>query len=48
MDLGEGAVKKRLPRGRELMKERILYGTERKGMGLTERALKEGGKDADL
>ena len=48
MDLGEGAVKTRLRRGRELMKERILYGTERKGMGLTERTLKEGGKDADL
>jgi len=48
MDLGEGTVKTRLRRGRELIKERIMHGTERKGMGPTERILKEGGRDADL
>ncbi len=35
MELGEGAVKTRLRRGREMIKERILYGEER---GLTEKA----------
>ena len=48
MDLGEGTVKTRLRRGRELIKERILHGAERKGMGSMERTLKEGGRDADL
>lgn len=47
MKLGEGTVKTRLRRGRELIKERILYGAEGKDRSFTEKALKEGGKDAD-
>ena len=47
MELGEGTVKTRLRRGRELIKERILYGTRGKEGSLTDKALKEGGRDAD-
>lgn len=47
MELEEGTVKTRLRRGRELIKERILYGTEKKDGDLTEKVLKEGDKDAD-
>ena len=53
MELGEGTVKTRLRRGREMIKERILYGAEKgqepygKGEGFQGKALKEGGKDAD-
>lgn len=39
MELEEGTVKTRLRRGRELMKERILFGREKN-------RVKEGGKDA--
>ena len=42
MELGEGTVKTRLRRGREMIKERILYGAETK-----DNALKEGGRDAN-
>ncbi|MDE7015268.1 MAG: sigma-70 family RNA polymerase sigma factor [Kineothrix sp.] len=47
MELGEGTVKTRLRRGREMVKERILYGTGGKDGGFTDKALEEGGKDAD-
>lgn len=47
MELEEGTVKTRLRRGRELIKERILHGTEKKSRDFTEKVLKEGGKDAD-
>ncbi len=47
MELGEGTVKTRLRRGREMVKERILYGTGGKDRSLMDKASKEGGKDAD-
>lgn len=44
LELEEGTVKTRLRRGREMIKERILYG---KAEGLTDKVLNKGGRDAD-